>query len=276
MGRISLVEETLDNTTSSPERVGPQSEVLGLIEGIARQIIPAECNPTPNAPNVNFHGGLILRSVKVDVICWGGWWLMNPAFFTHIQHAVATILSSGYMDELQQYGGIGKGRLGGFTIVKTSIGDSPAEPPPIFKKADIENLIRNLIQSKTVADPQADSESLYCVFFPPGCSFTASSTVGAHDCFSMGPTTVFYMWTTNDGNFDQHNSIPKIFSHELVEACTDPEVERHPGWIHDKNEANINDEIADLCEDCYGKVNGITMQYYWSQRHRACVLPPSH
>src|SRR6266487_3707025 len=69
------------------------------------------------------------------------------------------------------------------------------------------------------------------------------------------------------------NCLPggSIFSHELAEACTDPEGSAilgttgtcsRDGWC----------EIGDVCEGVNTIINGVTVQKYWSQRDRACIV----
>jgi hypothetical protein len=59
------------------------------------------------------------------------------------------------------------------------------------------------------------------------------------------------------------------FSHELVEALTDPE--GNGIQVNPTNPTNWN-EICDVCATP-GIVNGVTVQSYWSQQDQACVIP---
>jgi hypothetical protein len=77
------------------------------------------------------------------------------------------------------------------------------------------------------------------------------------------------MWVRNDGALNNNTSIPRIFSHELVEACTDPEGD---AWqINPVNSTNWN-EIGDACSSTT-VLNGVLVQSYWSQFDHACVIP---
>jgi hypothetical protein len=81
----------------------------------------------------------------------------------------------------------------------------------------------------------------------------------------------------NTGSLD---FVTAIFSHELVEACTDPEGDAFQ--IAPANPNNWN-EIGDRCEGDFlhkllaftGVIDGIRVQPYWSQRDQDCVIPPS-
>jgi hypothetical protein len=70
----------------------------------------------------------------------------------------------------------------------------------------------------------------------------------------------------NDGILD---TVTRRLSHEVVEACTDPEDD---GWTID-GRSPPDDEIADVCQNTFGPVNGVMVQGYCSQRDRACVIP---
>jgi hypothetical protein len=61
----------------------------------------------------------------------------------------------------------------------------------------------------------------------------------------------------------------QYFSHELVEALTDPE--GNGIQVNPTNPTNWN-EIGDVCATT-GLVNGVTVQWFWSQSDRACVIP---
>lgn len=223
-------------------------------------------------PPVIDHNGPILQNVRVEEIFWGRWWNNNMSFLTQVNSAVATIISGPYMTDLQQYRGIGRGRLGNMTMVTNPIGSSPADPPSLFKTNDVEQLISNLIGTKFVPDPQSDDQILYTIFFPMGCkNYEHPGFAGEHDFFKPSTSPpIHYAWITNDGSLNDHDSIPKAFSHELVEACTDPELN---AFYHATDANGVTNEIADYANDMFATINGVTMQYYWSERERSFVLP---
>ena len=71
---------------------------------------------------------------------------------------------------------------------------------------------------------------------------------------------------TNDGTLTGGNSLTKIFTHEVSEACSDPDL--GSGII-----VNGNDEIGDVCNSTYSTINGAAEEAYWSQSDNRCVLP---
>ena len=68
------------------------------------------------------------------------------------------------------------------------------------------------------------------------------------------------------GELTGGDSIPKIFSHEIAEALSDPDL--GSGII-----VNGSDEIGDVCNNTWSSVNGHAEEAYWSQADRRCVIP---
>jgi hypothetical protein len=62
------------------------------------------------------------------------------------------------------------------------------------------------------------------------------------------------------------HSIPKVFSHEVAEACSDPDV--GSGII-----VNNNQEIGDVCNNTWQTINGHAEEAYWSEADLRCVIP---
>jgi hypothetical protein len=113
---------------------------------------------------------------------------------------------------------------------------------------------------------------LFLVVLPANVK-SAEHFQGEHSFFAWQGTNVHYGWLTHDGTLDD---LTAILSHELVEAATDPEgtaivgIEgtcgTREGWC----------EIGDICEECaqcYGRVNGVWVQAYWSDRDQQCIIP---
>jgi hypothetical protein len=78
---------------------------------------------------------------------------------------------------------------------------------------------------------------------------------------------MYYLWVSNDGTL---GIVTIGFSHELVEACTDPD--GNGIQINPRSSSNWN-EIGDICESEIGIVNGVQVQKYWSKSALACVVP---
>ena len=114
---------------------------------------------------------------------------------------------------------------------------------------------------------------MYAVVVPAGVANNQSGVIGEHSYywFSSGGTTtnVPYAWVTHNGLDD----FSEVFSHELVEAATDPEGTGwtsttacgtgHGGWC----------EIGDVCQGSTARVHGVLVQRYFSNRDNQCVVP---
>ena len=219
---------------------------------------------------INFtdHGGPVLNHACVQLIFWGtNWGASATPSMGAVTDAVVNMMSGPYTSALNQYRNIGKGALVGTTAVTTAVGSSPANPPNPFSDGNVSTLISNLVSAGRVPGPGTDSQLLYVVIMPPGVG-AGGSFIGEHTFFSLGGTNAHFAWVTNNGTL---NGVTIILSHELVESCTDPEGSAilgdagtctQSGWC----------EIGDVCTST-GVVNGVTVQSYWSQRDKACIVP---
>jgi len=225
-------------------------------------------------PSTTFtdNGGPVISNVHVQLIFWGSAWsgAASPTA-AQVTNAVQTILNGSYMTGLSQYRGIGRGLLRGTSMITTS------NPPNPFSDTDVANLIASCLNAGAIAEPDEDTQILYCVIMPVGVRSTNPSFVGEHTFFTythfelpfdFDNDRAHYAWVTNNGSLD---AITTIFSHELVESATDPEgsaILGVPGTCSQSGWC----EIGDVCNST-GVLNGVRVQSYWSQRDRACVIP---
>ncbi len=212
-------------------------------------------------------GGLVLTHVNVYLVYWGSAWAQNPTpSADNITRSVASIMAGPYMSALAQYRNVGSGILYGKMLVTTS------DPPKTFSSDDVSNFLKDLINMETVPGPNDVDQLLYCVIMPVGVSSDQSNVIGEH--FSPGED-ILSAWVMNDGTLD---SVTTLFSHELVEACTNPNGDGYqldaPGQC---SASPINwCEIGDICEGIRDDVNGVIVQEYWSASDSACIAPGSN
>jgi hypothetical protein len=95
----------------------------------------------------------------------------------------------------------------------------------------------------------------------------SGSFIGEHSYFVQGGVNVHYAWLTTSSLA----SLTTIFSHELVEACSDPEGTAITGIAGTCSQTGWC-EIGDVCQST-NAVCGVTVQSYWSQEDLACVVP---
>src|SRR5260221_8653514 len=257
----------MTSAQTSKSRGGKNPDLAG---GIACS--PARSQVAGKAtPNFTDKDGLILENVHVQLVFWGSAWGTSGDHPTigDVTNAVASILSGPYMRLLDQYRHIGNGILNGTTSVITPKANRPADPPNPFSKNDVPTLIANLINSGTIPDPASNNQLLYCVIMPPGVNYTKWHIIGWHSLFELGDQKVHYAWVNNDVTL---TSITRGFSHELVDACTDPE---GTAILDTTGTCRVGSwcEIGDVCEKQVKVLDGITVQSYWSQQDGICVVP---
>ena len=157
---------------------------------------------------------------------------------------------------------------------KTFYMQSATEPPANFPDSSVSTLLTTLFAGNLVPLPDSAGQidQFYVVFMP---STATSGTVGAggkHKFYNWtnpatGKTTkARYAWVLNNSSID---FVTTVFSHELVEAYTDPEgtyIQIQP------SSASAWNEVGDICSSV-GFVDGIAVQSYWSQKDGACVIP---
>ena len=107
-------------------------------------------------------------------------------------------------------------------------------------------------------------------------SANAGTIIGEHSsytyyAFPFYLATVRWGWVSNDGTLD---FVTQVFSHELAEACTDPDP--LSGFVVTAGCPSGEGppcEIGDLCEGSLQRVNGVLVQQYWSSLNGACAVP---
>jgi hypothetical protein len=229
----------------------------------------------PSSPTFVDNGGRVLNQIHVWLLFWGRAWAADatPAA-SEVIAAVNAILNGQYMGGLTQYRGVARGSLGGALIVKES------DPPDGFTNADVAEFVRQQMEIEAIPEPDDDPQAVYFVVPPAGVPAGIPNVVGEHSYFvyydladldlppDLDIANAYYAWVTNDGTLD---TITTIFSHELVETCTDPNgdaIQGVPGSCSQDGWC----EIGDVCtwRDIR---NAIMVQSYWSQTDGACILP---
>jgi len=108
---------------------------------------------------------------------------------------------------------------------------------------------------------------------PTGHSSGDTPYVGQHQFFDFNGARAYWAWITNDGTLTGGNSIPKVISHELSEAFSDPDL--GSGILVDVG-SDKNEEIGDVCNNTWTTVNGAAQEAYWSEADNRCVIPIFH
>ncbi len=220
-----------------------------------------------NVTSFTDNGGKILANCRIVLIFWGSEWsdtAPTPAVpsFSNCVNALSDVITSPWATQLSQYRGIGP-----LTLEHTDL-DINSSPNNQFTDGDIRQEIENRILLGNVPTPDNSIDRVYAVILPTGKGTKDHpGDVGYHGYFDRSDgTRVYWAWVTNDGTLTGGNSIPKVFSHEIAEACSDPDL--GSGII-----VNGNAEIGDVCNSTWQIVDGYAMEAYWSQADSRCVVP---
>jgi len=215
-----------------------------------------------------FHdnGGRILQHPRISLMFWGNAWtdpatVPSQADFTN---AVSNLVYGPWGTQLSQYRGIGPLSLEDTVTVTSS------DPPARFTDADVQSMIQAQITAGRVPAPDNALDRMYCVLMPTGHSSGDTPFVGQHQFFDFNGSRAYWAWITNDGTLTGGNSIPKVLSHEVCEACSDPDL--GSGIIVDVG-ADTGEEIGDVCNNTWATVAGAAQEAYWSESDNRCVLP---
>jgi hypothetical protein len=225
------------------------------------------------------NGGKVLTDVEVILCFWGSFWTTNPApspSSDDYKTAIEGILTGPYLGGLGQYRGVGQG-----TLIFTDINDATS-PADLYTDADVVTMLKDRIANHGMPAPSSSHNRFYAVIVPQGIRNAITKFAGQHQSFSVGGATGWWAWVDNSGSLTGHNASTKVFSHELTEACTNPNVDTsNDGILVDGTQSDgtavTNDEIGDTCNEQFATVdmNGVqcSVQAYWSAADNACILP---
>jgi hypothetical protein len=214
------------------------------------------------------YGGRILANCRIVLIFWGSAWAnlaTNPSQAS-FANALGDIVEGPWATQLAQYRGIGRISIDQTIIVSNS------DPAVSFTNPQIQTLLNQLITAGTIPAPVNNVDRLYCVLMPTGHSSGDTNFVGQHQFFSYNGVRGYYAWISNDGTLTGGNSIPKVFSHEVAEACSDPDLGAGPAILVDVG-SDTGEEIGDVCNNTWATVNGHAEEAYWSETDKRCVIP---
>jgi hypothetical protein len=259
------------------------ARMRGIVHRLQHDIEPSggdvSFSPDYTVTSTDDKGGKVLTDVEVILCFWGKSWTATPApvpSADQYKQAIIGILSGPYMGRLGQYRGVGQG-----TLIYTDINDG-SDPKNPYTDADVVAMLKDRLQNTTMPAPAAGKNRFYAVIVPQGVKNSLSQFAGQHQSFTVNGQTGYYAWVDNTGSLTGSNSTTKVFSHELIEACTNPDVDTSNNSIlvqgkQSNGTAVVNDEIGDTCNGKFATVdmNGVqcSVQAYWSKVDNACILP---
>ena len=218
-----------------------------------------------NTDSVQNQGGAIITTSTLELVFWGEQWTSaSGPSAADVVDAVQRILRSAYLFEMHQYG------FEELAVRGTTIVTAPA-PPGNYSFGDVGDLVWNLIDDNRFPEPDDGGRIVYMVFMPPNTTPPAGVR-GAHG----DPTDYDFPFDVDKGwvgfvSYGTLDYITDVFSHELVEALSDPEPDA-PAWLMGRT-LNGGTEIGDACNNTVDRLDGVLVQAYWSERQKACVIP---
>ena len=253
--------------TNRPLRLAPPKT--------AEQLKTTDISQSPDytVTNTKDNGGLILTSVEVAAVFWGKYWsntspAPSPTPDTYYQ-AFTGITTGPYLTGLRQYRGAGPG-----TMLGKFINDS-SDPPNGYGDSDVANMLTKFLDDNpSVPAPATGHQRFYAVVTPPGLN--DNEALGKHINFTYKGVKAYYCWVNSIGGLTDSSSdgVVNTFSHELAEACTDPD---GGSGITVDGTGVSNDEIGDTCNNEFAivEMNGVhcNVQCYWSAADKACIMP---
>ena len=189
--------------------------------------MPSSANTT-----VSFGGDPIMMHAHVALLFYGNAW--QSGGFTpsaaKVQAAIKKVLNSPYCSQLSDYACTGGDMDTDWNRIVLS------NPPNPFSQGDAEDVVEDVIDSfySTLNHPP----NFYAVILPPGTSLNTPGQNGEHS--NDGSTYYSYQ------RFGPLDFITQVFTHELVEALTDPD---GGGWQVDPRDDSNWNEIADICKN---------------------------
>jgi hypothetical protein len=238
---------------------------------------------------VTFHGGPVLHHPEVEFLLYGGVWGTDATLqgqSSQLEGFVQTLVNSGYMDMLNQYG-VGRG-----SFIDAQVDTSVA--PTTIDDTQLQPILAGDINSGLLVAP--DRNTVYIILTPPGTEVTFKDSQGTLNTSGTEPNTphfagyhdaipgtlktspAYYAVVPFPGGVNGSDSglttvqqVTVTISHELAEAATDPDTVG--GWFDDSQSQNDGGEIADLANGGYGTVLNYDVQYIWSNTINQVILP---
>jgi hypothetical protein len=231
-------------------------------------------------------GGSLLTRAKIVLVLRGSGWISGNPPVGAVQSVLNAVLASPYAFHLIQYRGIRRPEITDTITDTTDFGSLGPDPRGFLdtdvwrvSDGDIQNAVKSAMEKRP---PQDGEDTYYFVIFsrdplpvysdPPGLQ-----NEGYHSQFDNNGRKITYgtllNWSANtlDNIWNSTGSLPAVFAHEVVEACTDPAT----GFRLDNGE-----ELADLDDVRTVQLPGIqqkiSLAAYWSELSGMAVVPMAY
>jgi hypothetical protein len=214
-----------------------------------------------------------VHQARMELIFWGPAWQDQADEKEQMEQLIGAVgrfvTGNPYLEQLDQYG------LERRRIQFTSVYVNRASTPPAHDDwqdthKDVANMVRRLLVGGHFGPALPLSRRLIAfVFLPEGA--TVGNAGGAHQYVVNGPQwgfdIVWFGWVA----YRALDFMTAVFSHELTEIITDPDA--RSGYHLARKFGGYKLELSDVCQDVVDYADGTLVQGYWSNRHRACIIP---
>lgn len=225
--------------------------------------------------SVTFQGGERIIGIDVVPIFYGSAWLTSNPSVQKVMDSIQKLFSTPYLSQMIQYGFSSLNVRQPILITNVNLNAT-------HNSNEIGDIVWNLIDNDIFPEPDdAGGRNLYMVFYPAGTGVSDIQACGWHSAYKDYdfPFEVDWVWV-GAVEFPQGNgsatpdqtlgNIIRIFSHELIEMISDPESDK--GWAMNRS-LNGGTEIGDACNISVDFTSGVFAQAYWSEKHKACIIP---
>ena len=228
-------------------------------------------------------GGPILKRAKIVLSFRGSGWKTGKFSTNDARRAFDAVLFSPYLSHLVQYREIRRAEIVFAIEDNANLGNLGPDPRGfvegniwLITDEDIKNVSRVALRARP---PENNEELFYLAVVsqdPIPIVVEQVNASGYHDTFEEDGRTVTYGVLLHQAKSTAEESwhyLPSVFSHELVEACSDPDVKS--GFI-----LNTVGELCDMDEDLVIQLPGleheIKLSVYWSELERSTVAPTTY
>jgi hypothetical protein len=250
--------------------------------GVDGGFVPAAHGAVPQLISL---GGPVLVAPKVQAIFFAG----DTAMKARIEEFLALLPSSNYWPATtSEYG------VGSLTVLPTIV---TGDPPPTTE-ANLDTFLSAHLDGTHTGFPTADSSTIYSLFLPAGAVLTSSDGSKSCEAYAAfhsevtgvhGESIVYAFMPRCGAQGSQLDELTTSFSHELVEAATDPRVVTAPAFGDVDSDHAVwgytpGAENGDFCEydDQANQrlVGSFAVQRSWSNAaavagHDPCVPAPA-
>jgi hypothetical protein len=232
--------------------------------------------------NVIYHNGHLISNAKIVNMLWSVDWNSHVQNLTEatIEAATESIINSGYMSGLSQYGAQRVSFGGTWQALHNRVNCPQRNPPATVNTAELDAYIYCNWANTSAGFPSPNANTIYALYVPQGTGIAGNSActnyLGYHSYLPFPTSGGFaYFIVLPMKCIATVASLTDVLSHEIAEAMTDPLV--GAGWYEGSGIQGLfgnDNEVADICDSNNVPpytLNWVTVNAYWSNRDGSCT-----